>query len=186
MVVHNFNAGGSRGALRPLEADPPLIIDPNTPLPLPVSLESFQPIAAQPDQISQAGSCFEPPEPHQCLPTNAFESPDELTAPYLVSVPVTEAQDHPLKTDSALSCVTQHTTQLRCLLWQRGRRKRSGGAAEALPPTAHEPSGFGAGRLAALEHRGAGDQGRFVAVGAPHEALAAGGEVVDHLGGVQA
>jgi hypothetical protein len=55
-----------------------------------------------------------------------------------------------------------------------------------LPAAAHEPSGFGTGVLAALEDGGAGDQGRLVAFGSLYEALAAGGEVVDDLGRVQA
>jgi hypothetical protein len=55
-----------------------------------------------------------------------------------------------------------------------------------LPTAAHEPSGFGTGVLAALEDGGAGDQGRLVAFGSLYEALAAGGEVVDDLGRVQA
>jgi hypothetical protein len=55
-----------------------------------------------------------------------------------------------------------------------------------LPAAAHEPSGFGTGVLAALEDRGAGDQGRLVALGSLYEALAAGGEVINDLGRVQA
>ena len=55
-----------------------------------------------------------------------------------------------------------------------------------LPTAAHEPSGFGTGVLAALEDGGAGDQGRLIAFGSLYEALAAGGEVVDDLGRVQA
>jgi hypothetical protein len=40
--------------------------------------------------------------------------------------------------------------------------------------------------LAALEDGGAGDQGRLITFGSLYEALAAGGEVVDDLGRVQA
>lgn len=39
---------------------------------------------------------------------------------------------------------------------------------------ADEAAGFGAGRLAALENRDAGDEGCLVALGALHEAFAAG------------
>src|SRR5438128_468687 len=55
-----------------------------------------------------------------------------------------------------------------------------------LPAAAHEPSGTGTGVLAALEDGGAGDQRRLIAFGSLYQALAAGGEVVDDLGRVQA
>src|SRR5438445_11035611 len=64
----------------------------------------------------------------------------------------------------------------------RSRENRS----RRLPAAAHEPSGFGAGVLAALEDGGAGDQSRLITFGSLYEALAAGGEVVDDLGRVQA
>ena len=60
------------------------------------------------------------------------------------------------------------------------------GVLTALPAAADEAAGAGAGGLAALEDRGAGDEGRLVAFGTLHEALAPGGQVVDDLGCVQA
>jgi hypothetical protein len=52
MIVDDFDVQRARLALRPLEADPPLIIDPNAPLPLTVSPQSFQPITGKPRQVA--------------------------------------------------------------------------------------------------------------------------------------
>src|SRR4051812_27742366 len=57
-------------------------------------------------------------------------------------------------------------------------RRRQGFADAA---GAHEAAGQGAGVLAALEDRRAGDDRRFVALDALHEAAAAGRHVVDEL-----
>src|SRR5712671_1474240 len=57
-----------------------------------------------------------------------------------------------------------------------GHPRLFGGTAQALPPAAHEAARFGAGVLAPLEDRGAGDQGGFVAFDPLHQAPAAGGE----------
>ena len=56
----------------------------------------------------------------------------------------------------------------------------------ALPPAAHEAAQFGAGMLAALEDRDAGDQGHLVALRPLHQAPAARRKVVHDLGPVQA
>jgi hypothetical protein len=52
VIVDDFDVQWSWGALRPLEADPPLIIDPDAPLSLTVSPQSFQPITGKPGEIT--------------------------------------------------------------------------------------------------------------------------------------
>jgi hypothetical protein len=44
--------------VNPLEANPPLIIDANTVLPLPVASEGFETIARQPSKIPQRSCCI--------------------------------------------------------------------------------------------------------------------------------
>jgi hypothetical protein len=112
MIIHDLDVRRSGGALWPLEADPPLIIDPDTPLPLTASSESFQPVASQPGQIRKSRGCFEPSEAHQRLSPNAFKLPDKFTAPQLLGIPVTETLDHPFGISSEASCVPQHTTRI--------------------------------------------------------------------------
>ncbi len=51
MVVHNFDP--SCIALVPFEANPPLVIDANAILPLPITLQSFETIAGRHAQIVQ-------------------------------------------------------------------------------------------------------------------------------------
>jgi len=52
VIVDDFDVQRSWGALRSFEADPPLIIDPDAPLPLAVSLQGFQPITGKPSEIT--------------------------------------------------------------------------------------------------------------------------------------
>ena len=58
--------------------------------------------------------------------------------------------------------------------------------AACLPPVAHEAAGAGAGVLAVLEDRRAGDQGRAIAVDPLHQTPAAGRQIVHDLGLMQA
>ena len=53
MIVHNLNV--SRFAVAPSEADPPLIVNPNTVLSHPARLENFETVARGDPEI------FEPP-----------------------------------------------------------------------------------------------------------------------------
>ena len=51
MIIHDLNI--ERITLNPGKADPPLIIDTNTVLPLPISLQSFQTISRRNPQITE-------------------------------------------------------------------------------------------------------------------------------------
>jgi hypothetical protein len=51
--VDDLDVGGPAVTLRPLEADPPLIIDADAVLPLPISAQRFEPVPGQGGEISE-------------------------------------------------------------------------------------------------------------------------------------
>jgi hypothetical protein len=51
--VDDLDVGGPAVALRPLEADPPLIIDADAVLTLPISAQRFEPVARQRGEVPQ-------------------------------------------------------------------------------------------------------------------------------------
>jgi hypothetical protein len=53
MIIDNLNIVGT--VFPPLKANPPLVIDPDAVLPLPIAYERFKPIAGQACQVAQAG-----------------------------------------------------------------------------------------------------------------------------------
>ena len=54
MVVHNLDVAGQ--PVMPLEADTPLVVDPNAMLPHAVALKSFEPVATNGSQVVQDGN----------------------------------------------------------------------------------------------------------------------------------
>src|SRR5207245_7690251 len=58
VIVDDFDVGGPAVALRPFETDPPLIIDSDAVLTLPISAQHFEPVAGQPGEISYAVFCL--------------------------------------------------------------------------------------------------------------------------------
>src|SRR5207245_2508172 len=66
-----------------------------------------------------------------------------------------------------------------------GRQRLAPSRRPSLSTPADEAAGLGAGVLVVLEDRAAGDEGRRVALGPLHQALAAGRQVVDDLGGME-
>ena len=54
MVIDNFDIDWAGRAVRPFKANPPLVIDTDAVLALPVALECFQPVAGQGGEIFQA------------------------------------------------------------------------------------------------------------------------------------
>jgi hypothetical protein len=53
MVIDNFDIDRARRVVGPFKADPPLVIDPDAVLALPIALQCFQPIAGQGGEIFQ-------------------------------------------------------------------------------------------------------------------------------------
>src|SRR5438445_8868799 len=59
VIVDDFDVGGPAVALGPFETDPPLIIDSDAVLTLPISAQHFESVAGQPGEISYAVLCLE-------------------------------------------------------------------------------------------------------------------------------
>ena len=58
MIIDDFHSGRAGISLRPFEANPPLLVDPDTPLPLAAALQRFKPVAGT-HQVSQPCSRVE-------------------------------------------------------------------------------------------------------------------------------
>src|SRR6266850_3707086 len=71
MIIHDLDI--VRITLRPGKADPPLVIDTNTVLPLPITLQSFQPISRRNQQITERSGTVENQKLPSRSPFNATE-----------------------------------------------------------------------------------------------------------------
>jgi len=74
MVVRDFNGFRAVGARRPLETQPPLPVDPDAVLIFSVTRQSFQAIAGELRQVSQAGCRFQDTQTLFRLVTEALKS----------------------------------------------------------------------------------------------------------------
>ena len=95
MVVHDFQFGWAGTSIRPLEADPPLIVDPDAPLPLAPALEGLQAIAGS-RRIAQACGRVELVELARGGAGEAREGRDPATPMECVGPSVPEADDQGL------------------------------------------------------------------------------------------
>src|ERR1700741_749218 len=64
MIVHDFYAARSSGAVPPIEADAPLVVDPHAPLTSAVAFELFQAVSGKVGDITQAGCNIEAIQDH--------------------------------------------------------------------------------------------------------------------------
>jgi len=71
MVVDNLYVRRTGSTLSPVEAHPPLIINPDAELPLPVSLQRLKTVAGQDGEISQSNSSLQAVELQTCCPFDA-------------------------------------------------------------------------------------------------------------------
>ena len=55
IAVNNLDPGRSRASLRPFETDPPVLVYPDTPLPLAPTLQAFEPVAGA-RHVAQPGN----------------------------------------------------------------------------------------------------------------------------------
>jgi hypothetical protein len=79
----------------PSEADPPLVIDPDAVLPLPITAQSFQPVARRDAQVVQAVRSVQHPELPQCHPLHiGSKPPDGVPFEQPLGVSIAEALDH--------------------------------------------------------------------------------------------
>src|SRR5712692_5908751 len=87
MIVHDLNVDRPGGGLRPLEADPPLVVDANAVLALSVPAQRFEPVTGQRSKVADGRGGLEaikfqprgPFESRECLdPFPSGESPGPL------------------------------------------------------------------------------------------------------------
>ena len=75
MVINDLHPGRTRGALRPFEANPPLIVHADAVLPLSISFQSFETVAGQRSEIFEGDGRF---QTVQLQPCGAFDTRERL------------------------------------------------------------------------------------------------------------
>ena len=93
MVIDDFYTGRAGAAFGPFEADPPLIVDADAPLPLAPALERFETVAVA-RQISEVGGRVELVELARGGPREPRERRDPAPAIERLGLPVLEADNH--------------------------------------------------------------------------------------------
>ena len=94
VIISDLDVMGS--VSRPDKADPPLIIDPDTVLAGPITLQSFQSVACRREKVFQVRRVVEHREfPLRDLP-EAGEFPDQLSCKELLCLLVPEPSNHGL------------------------------------------------------------------------------------------
>src|SRR5690348_10976964 len=104
VIVNDLHVRRSWRSSRPLEANPPLLVDSNAVLPQPVALERLEPVSGQRRQISQRRGGFQPiqlPPRRTRKPGEAF---DPLSLGEVLGVLVPVADNH----GSILPAVTRY------------------------------------------------------------------------------
>lgn len=94
MVINDLNVFGAVSSLRPLEADAPLLIDPNAVLALPVARQGPQPVAGQPGQIPQVDCRFQNAQSLFGLMAEALKAGNPFAFGKALGFPVPVASDH--------------------------------------------------------------------------------------------
>ena len=91
MVINNLHVRWAGRLFGPLKANPPLVIDADAVLALPVALEGFQPIAGQSGKVFQARRHIQPVKPDFGLSSETGKFPNVLSIgkSFGFSVPVT-------------------------------------------------------------------------------------------------
>jgi hypothetical protein len=94
MVVRNLNVDWARRTCRPLEANPPLVIDADAVLTGTVAFESFQSISADCGEIFEAGRGIETIEPSLGLSGETGKLLDVFAGGETGGLPVPVTHDH--------------------------------------------------------------------------------------------
>src|SRR6266446_4980468 len=97
VIIDNLDVRRARRSIRPLKTDSPLIVDADAVLPLPIALQSFEPIAGQRRQIMKDMRRFEAIELEPSGPLDAGECFHALASGEVSRSPVAVANDHPDK-----------------------------------------------------------------------------------------
>jgi hypothetical protein len=93
MIIHDLHVFCM--PVTPYEADTPLIIDADTVLPFPISLQGFQSVRRREAQILQTGGGIDRVEFHERSLLNVVgELPHELTLEDLLRISIVKRPDH--------------------------------------------------------------------------------------------
>src|SRR6266700_4012213 len=94
VIIDDLDIDRAGRAVRPLEADPPLVIDADAILTLPITLQRFQPVTWQRGEVFQVRCGFQPVEPHFSLPGESGEFSNVLAIGKAFGSLVPVAYDH--------------------------------------------------------------------------------------------
>ena len=94
MVIDNLYVDRAGRAVGPLKADPPLVIDADAVLALPIALQCFQPVARQGSEIFQARRCVQSFQPRLGLTCEAGKILHVLATGKTLGFSIPVADDH--------------------------------------------------------------------------------------------
>jgi hypothetical protein len=94
MIIDNLNVDRAWRAFGPLEANPPLVIDADAVLSLPVSLQGLQPVAGDGGEVFQSRGRIQPVEPRFGLSRETRKFLDALAIGKTPGFSVPLAHDH--------------------------------------------------------------------------------------------
>ncbi len=109
MVVHDLDVHGARGAFRPLETDPPLVVDADAVLAFAVAFEPFQAVPGQRAKVLERDGRLQTVEPQLGLVFDARKGFDPLAGGEVPGAFVPVADDHDSKHTMWL-CITSSIT----------------------------------------------------------------------------
>lgn len=109
MIVHDLNIARARGPVRPDEADTPLLIDANGPLPSPVAAKGLQPVAGQVSEIGEGRGRIQNRDPAFGLGLEALKGPNEVASREAFRLFVPKAQNHLLISIAKLPMYVKRT-----------------------------------------------------------------------------
>lgn len=96
-MINDLDVNRTERPARPLEADSPLVIDPDAVLPLPVALQSFKPVSGQDRKILNSDRCVELIQFHLRLPQKPRKRLGILAFGELARRLASNAHDHATK-----------------------------------------------------------------------------------------
>src|ERR1700726_820305 len=94
MIIDNLDVDRPGRAFRPFKADPPLVIDANAVLTLPVALQPFQPVARQRSEVFQVRRSVQPVQPNFSLPGKTGELPNDVAVGKALGPLIQVTDDH--------------------------------------------------------------------------------------------
>ena len=94
MIIHDLNLARAGRPFGPREANPPLVIDADAVLTLPVAFERFQPVAGQSCKVFQTRGCIQSVKTKLGLSGKTGKFPDPLAIYEAFGLAIPVADDH--------------------------------------------------------------------------------------------